>query len=79
MLVEGAACIADWVRNPVWQQGHRWRFARTDQAAELSRPIKITLEGGAVLGLAGEAFAPGGGVQGAWRSGLELARRIAKE
>ena len=34
------------------------------------------LPGGSRLGLAGEAFAAGGGVEAAWSSGARLAKRI---
>jgi renalase len=44
-------------------------------------PVLIVGAGGsglscARLGVCGERFAPGGGVEGAWRSGQMMARRL---
>lgn len=66
-----------WAGRPRAVQTHRWRYGRLDRGSELTRPLLIGLPGGARLGLAGELFAPGGGVEAAWRSGIALADRLA--
>lgn len=71
--------FGEWAGRPGWAQAHAWRYARVDRGSELAAPLLIDLPGGARLGIAGELFAPGGGVQAAWRSGRELARRLIEE
>jgi predicted NAD/FAD-dependent oxidoreductase len=71
--------LGAWAVRPEWAQAHRWRYARVDRGSELAAPLLIDLPGGARLGIAGELFAPGGGIQAAWRSGRELARRWIEE
>jgi predicted NAD/FAD-dependent oxidoreductase len=79
-LLEAAAGeLGDWVKQPAWRQEHRWRYARTQLGDELSHPVLLAWEGGAQLGLCGEAFNPVGGVEGAYLSGLELAGRISAD
>jgi predicted NAD/FAD-dependent oxidoreductase len=68
-----------WAAHPEWAQAHRWRYARVDRGSELSAPMLLHLPGGARLGIAGELFAPGGGLQAAWSSGRKLARRLIEE
>lgn len=77
MLEEAARVLGPWARQPRWVQSHRWRFSRTDRGTELSAPFLVELPGGARLGVAGEVFAPGGGVQAAYLSGRMLAVRLA--
>jgi predicted NAD/FAD-dependent oxidoreductase len=80
--VVGGADSRAWPANlgePLWVQTHRWRYSGSTGADELSGSILLRTAGGARLGLAGEAMAPGGGVQAAWRSGNGLAQRIQGE
>jgi hypothetical protein len=79
MLAEAGRILGPWAASPTFTQAHAWRQARTDLGAELSAPLLCTLPGGARLGLAGELFAPGGGIEAAWVSGQRLARRILDE
>jgi len=79
ILAEAARILGPWAAAPTWTQSHRWRHARTDRSAELRGPLHLELPGGARLGLCGELFAPGGGVEAAWSSGERLARRILAE
>ena len=76
LLDELGALLGPWARQPLWTHPHRWRYARVDAANTLTRPIRITFPGGQRLGLAGDAFAPEGGAQAAWRSGFRLAERL---
>lgn len=77
LVVDAAAkLLGPWVRSPRWMQPHRWRFARVQRGHELAHPILLTLRGGARIGLCGEAFHPEGGVEGAFLSGIALARRL---
>ena len=79
LLAEAGRLLGPWAASPVSHHAHRWRHARTDRGAELTAPLLLRLPGGARLGVAGELFAPGGGVEAAWLSGRALARRILAE
>jgi renalase len=79
VLDEAARILGPWAGDPCLLHPHRWLHARTDLGAELSAPVYLALPGGARLGLAGELFAPGGGVEAAWMSAQRLARRILAE
>jgi len=79
VLGELARLLGRWALAPVHRHPHRWRYARTDRSAELASPLLFPLPGGCRLGLCGDRFAPGGGVEAAWISGRALARRILAE
>jgi hypothetical protein len=79
LLAEAGRLVGAWAGEPAWTETHRWRWARIDRGDELAAPMKIPLAGGGILGLAGEYFAPGGGVEAAWLSGRALARRLLDE
>jgi len=79
MLSEAARLLGAWAARPAWTSTHRWRYARARGSGELSGPALVHLGRGTRIGLAGEIFSPGGGVQAAWRSGVELGRRIIEE
>jgi len=79
ILSEAARILGETIASPRWTQAHRWRWSRIDRGTELSGPMRLHSEGGGVIGLAGEYFAPGGGIEAAWRSGQELARRLLDE
>lgn len=79
LLEEAGRVVGAWAARPSHRQPHRWRHARHDRSAELSAPVLLALPGGARLGLCGDRFAPGGGVEAAWLSGRALARRILEE
>ncbi|MBI5511660.1 MAG: FAD-dependent oxidoreductase [Deltaproteobacteria bacterium] len=76
LLDEAGRLIAPWVRAPSVTRTHRWKWARVDAGCELSQPLLIPLGAGFRLGVAGELFAPGGGVEAAWLSGHRLAGRM---
>jgi hypothetical protein len=78
ILAETERLLGRWAGAPSWTQSHHWRYARLDAGAELAAPIVLPLGGGARLGLAGEVFSPGGGVQGAFVSGRRLAHRLSR-
>jgi len=79
VLAEAARLAGPWAVRPSASHPHRWRYARNDRSAELAGPVLLSLPGGARLGLCGDRFAPGGGVEAAWRSGRMLAGRILAE
>lgn len=79
LLAEAGTLVDEWAAKPVWTQTHRWRYGRVDLGNELTGPVRIGLPGGTSLGLAGDVFAPGGGVEAAWNAGRTLARRLFKE
>jgi len=80
ILDELAHLLGPWAARPLWQYPHRWRHARADAVSELAQPVQVAFPEGQRLGLAGEIFSPGGGVQAAWSSGTRMAARLlAKE
>ncbi len=79
LLEELARAVGPWAAEPCWVETHVWHHALVDRGSALARPILLRLPGGARLGLAGEVFSPEAGVQAAWLSGRELARRLQRE
>ncbi len=79
LLNEAGHLFGQWAAEPEWTEAHVWRYARADHGSEFIAPVMFELEGGARLGVAGEAFGRGGGVQAAWSSGARLASRLLKE
>jgi predicted NAD/FAD-dependent oxidoreductase len=79
MLTEAARLLGPAAAQPTSVEPHRWRFARTDRSGELTAPLLLRLADRQRLGLCGEIFAPGAGVEAAWVSGERLARRILAE
>jgi predicted NAD/FAD-dependent oxidoreductase len=75
LLDETARLVGTAAARPSWTQAHRWRYARTYPGTELSAPI-LHRFGDGFLGLAGDAFALGGGAEGAFLSGAQLGERI---
>ena len=76
MLEEAAALHGEWIARPELTQTHIWRKARVAVGSELAGPVAVRLDGGAVLGVAGDGFHPAGGVEGAYLSGMALAERF---
>lgn len=76
LLEEAARLLGPWAAAPRIADAHRWDHARNALAAELAGPMLLPLRGGGRLGLCGDRFGRGGGVEGAWLSGRALARRI---
>ncbi len=76
LLEEAARVLGPWAAAPRIADAHRWDFARNGLANELAGPMLLGLRGGGRLGLCGDRFGRGGGVEGAWLSGRALARRI---
>jgi hypothetical protein len=76
LLDEAARLLGAWARAPAHRHAHRWRYARTARSDELAGPVLTRLPGGGRLGICGDRFARGGGVEAAWLSGRALARRI---
>jgi hypothetical protein len=77
LLTEAGRIVGSWAAHPTWTRPHRWQYARTHLSSELAEPALIELAHGTRLGLAGELFARGAGVEAAWASGVALARRIS--
>jgi renalase len=77
LLEEVARWLGPWAATPQHVHPHRWRYARSDPSAELAGPMVLPLPGGGRLGICGDRFAPGGGVEAAWMSGTELGRRLS--
>lgn len=79
LLAETARLLGDWAARPETMEPHAWRFARGDVVGKLAAPLWLALDGGARLGVTGDRFGPGGGVQAAWIAGRRLAVRILGE
>jgi hypothetical protein len=79
MLQEAARLLGPWAASPSWSRAHCWRQARTELSSELCGPMLLPLGAGVRLGLTGELFARGAGVEAAWSSGRLLGRRLAEE
>ncbi len=79
LLAEGVRKLGRWVEQPRFTHPHRWRYARLERGNELAQPIQVKLGGGLRVGLAGDLFSPGGGVEAAWLSGRRLAERLLQE
>lgn len=77
LLAALAERLGAWAAAPVVQSPHRWRYARVDAGSGLVGPLVHGGAGGPRLGLCGEAFDGGSGVQGAFLSGAALGRIIA--
>lgn len=76
LLEAASAELGPWALRPIWTFPHRWRHARVDRSCELAQPVRIRFDHGQTLGLAGDVFTPGGGLQAAWRSGARLAESL---
>lgn len=79
LLRSAADLLGTWALHPTATQGHLWHYARANPDCEMTSPILIDFENRRRLGLAGELFATGGGLQAAWSSGRLLARRLLDE
>lgn len=69
--------LGAWAGAPVWTHPHRWRYSRLDRANELAGPLELKI-GAARIGIVGDLFSPGGGLQAAWLSGDRLGSRLAE-
>jgi predicted NAD/FAD-dependent oxidoreductase len=76
LIEEAAALHGDWIRTPDLTQSHRWRDARVETGTELTAPLVAILDGGAVLGIAGDGLHPVGGAEGAYLSGISLSEHL---
>lgn len=77
LLDEAAQLHGRWIAQPSTRQSHAWRKARVVPGTELAQPIAVQLDGGGLLGLAGDGFHNAGGVEGAYLSGVALAARFS--
>jgi predicted NAD/FAD-dependent oxidoreductase len=79
LLDEAGRLLGPWAARPVATHSHRWTYARNGRSAELAGPLLLPLPGGGRLGVCGDRFAPGGGLEAAWRSGRSMAGRLLAE
>jgi predicted NAD/FAD-dependent oxidoreductase len=79
LLEDAGRLLGPWAARPAASHPHRWLFARVDASAALAGPLLLAMPGGGRLGVCGDRFAPGGGVEAAWRSGRWMARRLLAE
>jgi predicted NAD/FAD-dependent oxidoreductase len=69
--------LGTWAAAPSWTHPHRWRYSRLDRANELAGPLELRI-GVSRVGLAGDLFSPGGGLQAAWLSGERLGTMLTR-
>jgi len=79
LIEEAGLVVGPWALKPLWTYPHRWRHARVDRSCELAGPVQVALAQGQTLGLAGDVFAAGGGLQAAWLSGTRLAQAMKEK
>ncbi len=78
LLAAAGRRLGAWAESPEWMHVHRWRYSRLDRANELAGPLEMKV-GDSRVGIAGDLFSPGGGIQAAWLSGRKLAERFARD
>ena len=76
VLEEAGRTLGAWAARPLTHSAHRWTWARNGRDSELTGPLLLSAPEGALLGVCGDRFAPGGGVEAAFTSGRALAARI---
>lgn len=76
LLAEAARVVGPWAASPVATSAHRWTWARNGRDSELAGPMLLPLPEGGLVGVCGDRFAPGAGVEAAFLSGRALAARI---
>ena len=79
LLDAAAGIIGPWITQPLWTRTHIWLFGRLDRSTELASPVTLGFPGAGTIGLCGDLFAPGGGIQAAYLSGRMLGQRMADE
>jgi predicted NAD/FAD-dependent oxidoreductase len=77
LLEIAAHRLGPWAGAPLWTHLHRWRYSRLDKSNELTGPLELKI-GVSRIGIAGELFSPGGGLQAAWLSGDRLGKKLAE-
>jgi len=78
LLEEAATLHGAWVAQPELTHSLAWRKARVAAGSELSGPLAVRLDDGALLGVAGDGLHDAGGAEGAFFSGIALADRFAE-
>ena len=78
LLDIAARRIGAWAASPRWTHLHRWKYSRLDRANELAGPMDLRI-GASRVGIVGDLFSPGGGIQAAWLSGDRLGARLLQQ
>jgi renalase len=78
LLDLAARRIGAWAASPRWTHLHRWKYSRLDRASELAGPMELRI-GVSRVGIVGDLFSPGGGIQAAWLSGDRLGIRLLQQ
>jgi renalase len=78
LLDIAARRIGAWAASPRLTHPHRWKYSRLDRANELVEPMDLRI-GVSRVGIVGDLFSPGGGIQAAWLSGDRLGARLLQE
>jgi renalase len=76
LLGKVAHRVGAWAGQPAWVHPHRWRYSRVDRANELAAPLELRV-GGSRIGVVGDLFSPGGGIQASWISGDRLGSSLS--
>jgi renalase len=75
LLEIAARYLGSWAGVPRWTHPHRWKYSRLDKANELAGPVDMEI-GTSRIGIIGDLFSPGGGLQAAWLSGDRLGDKL---
>jgi predicted NAD/FAD-dependent oxidoreductase len=78
MVWEAGEILGSWAAEPAWIHAHAWTWARPSPHDPFRlTPLWVETDGGGMIGFCGDAFSDGGGVEGAFMSGVGLARSMA--
>lgn len=77
MVWEAGEVLGSWAGKPAWTWSHAWTWARLNPGEPtLESPRWLAIEGGGQVGFCGEPFFTKGGIEGAFLSGVGLARQL---
>ena len=77
MLEAAARRLGAWAAVPLWTPPQRWKYSRVDRANELAAPLLLSV-GEPRVGIVGDLFSPGGGLQAAWQAGDRLGVQLLR-
>jgi predicted NAD/FAD-dependent oxidoreductase len=80
MIWEAGEIMGSWAAEPAWTYPHTWTWARPSPHDCLRlEPMWVETDGGGMIGFCGDAFSERGGVEGAFMSGVGLARILLSD
>ncbi len=76
LLWEAGELLGRWAARPAWTQAHVWRWSRVRMDDRLSDPVAFESPRGGRVAMIGEGFAPVGGLEGAYLTGVQMGEQI---